>query len=223
MRHSYESHHEELNPVCKNLLSIFYYDTARFGCSSWLGARVIIIFFIHLARWRSHLVLPSGSPSISRWYAALLRCQHKALSCWYQIHRNLYVRCAEMVLNNDLLLNSVKPDVIAVDTLAQRRLAAKDFKINVVASALHLVDKIKSLGVYTDSYLSMYAEDNAVCRSCSYQIRAFRQIRPHFPAHLAMTVSCCILGSRLNYCNSMLTKKLAEIRGSPEQSRSDYS
>ena len=129
----------------------------------------------------------------------------------------------EWFLNNDLLLNPINPDVIAVDTLAQRRLAAKDFKINVAASALHLVDKIKSLGVYTDSDLSMDAEDNAVCRSCNYQILAFRQIRPNFPAHLAMIISCCVLGSRLNYCNSMLYGKLEEIRGSPEQSRSDYS
>ena len=91
-----------------------------------------------------------------------------------------------------------------VGTAAQLRFATIDFMINVAGSPLHLVDKIKSLGVYIDSNLSMDAQVNAVCRSCNYQIRAFRQIRLDLPADLAKTVSCCIMGSRLDYCNSLL-------------------
>ena len=110
----------------------------------------------------------------------------------------------EWFLDNDLLLNPAKSEVIAVGTPAQLRFATKDFKINIAGSSLHPVDKIKSLGEYIDSNLSMDVQVNAVCRSRNYQIRAFRQIRPDLPADLAKTVSRCIEVSRLDYCNSLL-------------------
>ena len=102
---------EEPKPVCKNRLPIIDYDTARFECPSGLGARAVIIFFMHLACWRGHPELRSGSPSIRRWYAALLHCQTRysvvgikvietctlAVKEWYQGHRNLHFRCAGMV------------------------------------------------------------------------------------------------------------------------------
>ena len=78
----------------------------------------------------------------------------------------------EWFLNNDLLLNPAKSEVIALGTSAQRRFATKDFKINVAASPLHLVDKVKSVVVCSDSDLSMDAPVNTVCRSCNYQIQA---------------------------------------------------
>ena len=51
---------------------------------------------------------------------------------------------------------------------------------------------------------SMDVPVNAVCRSSNYKIRKLWQIRPDHPADLAKTVSCCIVGSRLDYCNSLL-------------------
>ena len=61
----------------------------------------------------------------------------------------------EWFLDNDLLLNPAKSEVVAVGTPAQLRFTTKDFKINIAGSSLHPVDKIKSLGDYIDSYLSM--------------------------------------------------------------------
>ena len=54
----------------------------------------------------------------------------------------------EWLYYNDLLLNPAKSVVIAVVTPSQLRFATKDFKINVGGSPFHLVDKVKSLGVY---------------------------------------------------------------------------
>ena len=105
---------------------------------------------------------------------------------------------------DDLLLNPEKSEVVAVGTPAQIRFATKDFKINVAGSSLHLVDNVKSLGVYTDSNLSMDVQVSAVCRSCNFHIRAFRPIRPDLLADLAKIFSCRIVGSRLDYCNSLL-------------------
>ena len=79
----------------------------------------------------------------------------------------------------------------------------KDFRINVAGSPLHLVANVKSLGVYVDSDVAMDARVNAVCHSCNYQIQTFWQIRPDHSVDLAKTVSCCIVGSRQDYCNSL--------------------
>ena len=94
---------------------------------------------------------------------------------------------------------------------AQLRFATKDFTINVASSPLHFVDKIKSLGVYIDSNLSMDVQVNAACRSCNYQIRAFRQIRPNLSAIANTLKSEVILKNNYeinfrqdNYINSLL-------------------
>ena len=58
----------------------------------------------------------------------------------------------ELFLNNDLLLNQEKSEVITAGTP-------------------HLVDKVKSLGVYIVSDLLTDAQVNVVC---CYQIWAFR-------------------------------------------------
>jgi len=42
------------------------------------------------------------------------------------------------------------------------------------------------------------------CRSCNDQIRVLRHIRPCITAYVAATVASSIIGSRLDYCNSII-------------------
>ena len=74
----------------------------------------------------------------------------------------------EWFLNNDLLLNIVKSEVIAVGTPTQERFATKDF-INIAGSPLHTVDNVKSLGVYADSNLAMNVQVVLVGRTSQCQ------------------------------------------------------
>ena len=74
----------------------------------------------------------------------------------------------EWFLNNDLLLNLAKSEVIAVGTPTQGRFATRDF-INIAGSPLHPVDNVKSLGVYADLNLAMNVQVVLVGRTSQCQ------------------------------------------------------
>ena len=74
----------------------------------------------------------------------------------------------------------------------------------VAGAPLSFVDNIRSLRVQIDSDLSFDAQVNAVCRSCNHHNRALRQIRNNLSTDTTKTVACAIVGSRLDYCNSLL-------------------
>ena len=55
-----------------------------------------------------------------------------------------------------------------------------------------------------DRKLSFDAHVTNVCRLCYCHIRALRHVRESLPADVTRTVACSIIGSRLDYCNSLL-------------------
>jgi len=63
---------------------------------------------------------------------------------------------------------------------------------------------IKSLSATFDHTLSFDAHVTNVCRLCYCHIRALRHVRESLPVDVARTVACSIIGSRLDYCNSLL-------------------
>ena len=101
-------------------------------------------------------------------------------------------------------LLSLPSEVIAVGTATQRRTTISAGTVAVAGAPLSFVDNIRSLGIQIDSDLSFDAQVNAVCRSCNHHIRALRQIRNNLSFDTAKTVACAIVGSRLDYCNSLL-------------------
>jgi hypothetical protein len=62
---------------------------------------------------------------------------------------------------------------------------------------------IKSLGVTLDSRLSFDEHVTAVCKGCYFHTRALQHIRASLPDDVAKTIACSIIGSRLDYCNSL--------------------
>jgi hypothetical protein len=58
--------------------------------------------------------------------------------------------------------------------------------------------------VTLDTKLSFDEHVTNVCRLCYGHIRALRHIRASLPDDVARTVACSIIGSRLDYCNSLL-------------------
>jgi hypothetical protein len=63
---------------------------------------------------------------------------------------------------------------------------------------------MKSLGVILDRKLTFNQHVNSVVKACNYHIRALRFIRPALDRNTANTIACSIVGSRLDYCNSLL-------------------
>ena len=63
--------------------------------------------------------------------------------------------------------------------------------------------KLKTLGVTLDSALTLEDHINGVVRSCNFHIRALRHVRPHLTREVVNTVACRIVGTSIDYCNSL--------------------
>src|SRR5208282_438917 len=94
---------------------------------------------------------------------------HKLESCSRAVRR--------WFLENDLLLNADKSEVMLVRTTQQLAKVDKQRAVNVSDVALPILSKVKSLGVTLDSQLSFKSHVNAVSRTCHYHIWALRHIR----------------------------------------------
>jgi len=76
--------------------------------------------------------------------------------------------------------------------------------ITVAGSSVHFSDAVKLLGVTLDQALSFDENVSNVVCSCTYHTRSPRHIRPLITADAAKMIASCIVGARLDYCNSLL-------------------
>ena len=105
---------------------------------------------------------------------------------------------------NDLLLNPNKSEAIVIGTKPQLNTQKASDTINVSGAQLSIQNDIKILGFTIDQELSLKQHVSAVVQACNYHIWALRHIRNCLPLDLAKIIACSIVGSRLDYCNSLL-------------------
>ena len=72
---------------------------------------------------------------------------------------------------------------------------------------------VKSLGITLDDNLSFNAHVDNVCKAAHFHIRALRHIRGCIDEETACMVASSMVGSRLDYCNSVLHGTSAENLG----------
>ena len=77
-----------------------------------------------------------------------------------------------------------------------------DHKVSVWRQ--QFAEYVKLLGVTLDSTLSFDKHVIKATRSCHYHIRALRHTRPLLTLDTAKAMAVAIVGSRLDYCNSVL-------------------
>ena len=120
-------------------------------------------------------------------------------SCTLRVH--------DWLLNNGLHLNPSKSEAIAFFNPRSKplqTLTESVESISVAGSPIKLQTSIKNLGVYLDSRLSFDKQVSETCKASYFHIRALRHIRSSLTAEAAKTVATAIVGSRLDYCNSLL-------------------
>ena len=120
-------------------------------------------------------------------------------SCTQRVH--------DWLLNNGLHLNPSKSEAIAFYNPRSKPLAALAESIgtvSVVGSPIKLQSSIKNLGVYLDSKMSFDKQVSETCKACFFHIRALRHIRASLTTEASKTIAAAIVGSRLDYCNSLL-------------------
>ena len=132
--------------------------------------------------------------------SSTLRAQIASIeSCTQRVH--------DWLLNNGLHLNPSKSEAIAFSNPRSKPLVAlaESVKtITVAGSPIKLQSSIKSLGVYLDSHMSFDKHVSEICKASYFHIRALRHIRSSLTTEAAKTVAVAIVGSRLDYCNSLL-------------------
>ena len=64
---------------------------------------------------------------------------------------------------------------------------------------------VKTLGVTLDAELSMEQHVSAVVRSCFFHIRSLSKVRPYITYKAASSIAVCLILSKLDYCNSLLS------------------
>ncbi len=64
-------------------------------------------------------------------------------------------------------------------------------------------DSVRNLGVMFDSNLTMNQHVSSVIKSCFCHIKDLRRLRRHLTSSIAITLANALVGSKLDYCNSL--------------------
>jgi hypothetical protein len=105
---------------------------------------------------------------------------------------------------NKLKLNPDKTEFIVLGAEKQQTKLANHFPIDIMGNKFSPCSKVKNLGVIFDSSLSMSKHVSLVRKSCFYHIRDFSRIRRLLSKRVAVTLANALVGSRLDYCNSLM-------------------
>ena len=91
-----------------------------------------------------------------------------------------------------------------IGTNARLRLEPNINELKLHDAAIKLSQSTKSLGVTIDNKLTFDEHVNCVCKAANYHVRALQHVRKYITEDTAKTIACSLVGSRLDYCNSVL-------------------
>ena len=133
--------------------------------------------------------------------------------CVHLTHKNVshafdrLERCLEDVKKwlsaNTLKLNPHKTEFIVFGSKTHREKLNKSFPVNILGNFLSPVGVVRNLGVWFNSDFSFLKHVQNICKSCFAQIRDLRSLRGYLTHHAALMAANALVGSRLDYCNSL--------------------
>ena len=118
--------------------------------------------------------------------------------------QNSLVSAQDWMFQNKLKLNPDKTEFVLIGNKSQRQKFTSKFPISILGNQLTPTPLAKNLGVTLDSDFNFQRQINNTVSSCYYHIRDFRRIRKHLTRDAAISVANALVGSRLDYCNSLL-------------------
>ena len=116
--------------------------------------------------------------------------------------------CAECVRDwmacNRLRMNDDKTAIMPVGTKAKLKSVPQTSSLTLSGSTIPFSYKVRNLGVYLDSNLSMDQHVNFLCRSVFLELRRIGHLRRHLTVGATKKLVSSSVLSRLDYCNSLL-------------------
>lgn len=118
-----------------------------------------------------------------------------------------FAACVERINSwmgsNRLKMNADKTQLIWIGT--RQQLAKVNIKsLRLLSAVVPFSSVVSDLGVHIDSQLTMSDHVAALRRSCFFQLRQLRAVRPSLTTDTAKTLVHAFVSSRLDYCNSLL-------------------
>ena len=104
---------------------------------------------------------------------------------------------------NKLKLNEQKTEVLLCGPSSRRETVPVDC-LSVGEASISFSNVVKTLGVTLDAELSM-EHVSEVGRSCFFHIRSLSKVRPYITYKAASSIAVCLILSKLDYCNSLLS------------------
>ena len=118
------------------------------------------------------------------------------------------VRCLEDVKRwlstNKRKLNSDKTEFIVFGSKSQREKLNHSFPVNILGNLMSPVDAVRNLGVWFDSDFSFSCHVMKVCKACFASVWDLKRLRGHLTHEAALIAANALVGSGLDYCNSLL-------------------
>ena len=97
-----------------------------------------------------------------------------------------------------------KTEVLLCGSSSRRETVPVDC-LSVGEASIPFSNVVKTLGVTLDAELSMEQHVSAVVTSCFFHIRSLSKVRPYITYKAASSIAVCLILSKLDYCNSLLS------------------
>ena len=110
------------------------------------------------------------------------------------------------ISSRKLRLNPDKTEFLLLESKVQREKVSKCFSIRLLAQEVTPSPSARNLGIVFDSALNFKSHISGISRACYYHIRDMRRIRRFLTPYVAKTIATSLIGSKLDYCNSVLFK-----------------
>ena len=104
---------------------------------------------------------------------------------------------------NKLKLNPDKTEFIGFGSKSQREKLNQSFPVNILGNLISPTDAVRNLGVWFDSDFSFSCHVRKVCKACFAHVRDLKRLRGHLTHEATLMAANALVGSRLDYCNSL--------------------
>ena len=103
------------------------------------------------------------------------------------------------------MLNPSKSDSMYVGSRTQLKLILPATQVAIASSLVPLSTSVKLLGVTFDQRMTFDSHVTDICRVAQHHVRALRHVRASLDISSARLLATALIGSKLDYCNSVLT------------------
>ena len=104
---------------------------------------------------------------------------------------------------NKLKLNPDRTEFIVFGSKSQREKLNQSFPVNILGNLISPTDAVRNLGVWFDSDFSFSCHVRKVCKACFAHVRDLKRLRGHLTHEATLMAANALVGSRLDYCNSL--------------------